>query len=108
LKLRIAMRNPGHRAWTKEEIELIGTMPDHDLARKLGRHPSTVVSKRLAMKIPYRRPRYKWWKPEELKLLGQMPDAEVARRTGRPLKGVMLKRLKLGMPSPFDRRKIRK
>ena len=59
-----------------------------DLARKLGRHPSTVLSKRLALKIPYVKPRYVWWKPEELRLLGALPDKEVERGVYWSLIGV--------------------
>jgi hypothetical protein len=35
LKARIHILNPVHRPCTKEEIEPLGTMPDHDLARLL-------------------------------------------------------------------------
>lgn len=55
------------------------TMPDHDLASKLGRHPSSVVSKRLALRIPHVKPRYVWWKPQELELLKTLPEQEVAQ-----------------------------
>jgi hypothetical protein len=54
-------------------------MPDHDLASKLGRHPSSVVSKRLALRIPHVKPRYVWWKPQELELLKTLPEQEVAQ-----------------------------
>jgi len=101
------MRNPAHRYWTKKEIALLGTMPDHDLARRLKRHPSSVVSKRLALGVRYRRPRYRWWKPNELKLLGRQQDAEIARLTSRTLQAVHLKRLKLGIPNRHDRRLLR-
>jgi hypothetical protein len=105
LKLGLPMLKPAHRHWTEAEIKMIGTMPDHDLARKLGRHPSTVVSKRLAMKIPYAKPRYVAWRPEEEHLLGKIPDDEIAELIGRPVKAVRLKRFKLGIPNRFDKRK---
>jgi len=91
----IPMSKPAHRLWTAKELKLIGTMPDHDLARKLGRHPRSVQSKRLALKIPYVKPRYVWWKPHELELLRTLPEEEVARRTGRTVRAVRLKKRKL-------------
>jgi hypothetical protein len=107
LKERIPMRNPAHRYWTRKEIALLGTMPDHDLARRLQRHPSSVVSKRLALGVRYRCPRYRWWKPGELKLLGGRPDADIARLTSRSVRAIRLKRMKLGIPNRFDRRFLR-
>ena len=101
------MRNPAHRYWTKQEIALLGTMPDHDLARRLKRHPSTVLSKRLALGVRYRCPRYRWWKPNEVKLLGRRPDAEIARLTRRSILAVRQKRLKLLIPGRFDGRRLR-
>ena len=101
------MRNPAHRYWTNAEIALLGTMPDHDLARLLKRHPDSVQSKRLALGLRYRRPRYRWWKANELKLLGRRADAEVARLVSRTVGSVRQKRLKLGIPCRFDRRRLR-
>jgi hypothetical protein len=80
-------------------------MPDHDLARQLGRHPSSVVSKRLALKIPYRKPRYRWWRKSEIQLLGTKPDQELAIELRRPVEGIIQKRIKLGIPNRFLKRR---
>jgi hypothetical protein len=37
--------------WTPEEVALVGTMPDEELARQLGRSPSAVSLKRRRLKI---------------------------------------------------------
>jgi hypothetical protein len=39
-------------AWEPKEIVLLGTMPDADLARRLGRSLNAVCLKRRRMKIP--------------------------------------------------------
>jgi len=87
--------NPKYRKWTPEDIALIGTMPDSDLARQLGYPYYVVVHKRTQLKIPYRKPRYTLWKAHELKWLGKLSDEKVAKRTGRPITAVHEKRLKL-------------
>jgi hypothetical protein len=52
---------PGASLLDQEGNALLSTMPDHDLARLLRRHPSSVESKRHALGVRYRRPRYRWW-----------------------------------------------
>jgi hypothetical protein len=87
--------NPAYRPWSAREIGLIGTMPDSDVARMIGRRYEAVRDKRGALEIPYRNPRYDWWTREELKLLEKLPDDEVSKRTGRSLHAVKLKRFKM-------------
>jgi hypothetical protein len=101
------MRNPAHHYWTKKEIALLGTMRDHELARLLGRHPSSVATKRQTLGVRYLRPRYRPWTANELKMLGRRPDAEIVRLTLRTTLAVRTMRSKLRIPNRFDRRFLR-
>jgi hypothetical protein len=78
--------------WTAKEITLLGTMPDPELARRLGRTRSAVQLKRhrRGIRMFHYVPR---WKPEELALLGKVSDEEVARQTGRSLVAIKAERL---------------
>jgi hypothetical protein len=87
--------NPNYRPWTKSELRLLGTMPDADVARRLGRNYSAVLSKRQQFKIPYKHPRYASWKPSELELLNRLSNKEVAKRTSRTINAVRGKWCKL-------------
>src|SRR5262249_3579300 len=69
-------------AWTAEQLALLGTIPDEELAAKIGRTPNAIRLKRERMGIPNPAGR-DVWKAEELALLGTLPDLEVSRRTGR-------------------------
>ena len=94
--------NPAYRFWTEEEIKLLGTMPDHDLARLIKRHPSTVQSKRLSLAIPYLKPHYKAWSATEISLLGKHNDEFVARQVSRATRLVRRKRVSLKISNPFE------
>jgi hypothetical protein len=87
--------NPKCRPWTEAELSLLGTEPDSDVARRIGRPYVAVRDKRNQLNIPYQNPRYDWWKPDELALLSTLPEEEVARRTNRSVKAVRLKLWKL-------------
>src|SRR5437667_12600786 len=91
----------GHHIFTPDEIELLGTLPDHELAHRFGCPPSSVQHKRLHLKKKYINPRYRWWPPEETRLLGTKPDAEIAALVGRPIQAVKLQRHKLGISNFF-------
>jgi hypothetical protein len=64
--------------WKPEELALLGTMPDADLAARLGKTPTAVRVMRSRLGIA--NPTTTHWTAEELALLGTMPDAEVAFR----------------------------
>jgi hypothetical protein len=89
--------------WTAEEIALLGTVPDEELARRIGRTPNAVRVMRDRLGIP--RPTGGRWRDEDLALQGTLPDRVVARRLGRSLSSVTQKRIKLGIANPFDGRK---
>ncbi len=91
--LRIALET-GPRPWSMREIKLLGTMNDHELARRLRRAKHRVRSQRMDLHIPPFKPRAKWryWKPWERKLLGTMPDAELAQQLDRSFYSVEQRR----------------
>jgi hypothetical protein len=84
------------RAWPEEHLALLGTMPDSELARQLGKTENAVRIQRERRGIP--NPSGHGWTEGELALLGILPDAEVARRTGRTPMAVTCKRCELGIP----------
>jgi hypothetical protein len=89
--------------WTAEDIALLGTADDEEVARRIGRTPNAVRVMRDRLGIP--RPAGGRWRDDELALLGRLPDREVARRLGRSLQSVTQKRIKLGIPNTFDGRR---
>jgi len=108
------------RKWTQAELELLGRLPDSDVAEQLGRPVHSVMVKRLSLRRPacpskVRRVRQRrvpsaipsreqppdareWTVAEEL-LLGSRPDREVAQRLGRSRTSVARKRRTLGLPA---------
>src|SRR5262245_10493912 len=95
---------PDHgQGWTKEELRLLGTAPDAEVAGRIGRTTNAVRIRRTRLGIPD--PGGHGWTAEELALLGTAPDEEVARRIGRTPGAVTHKRCKLGIPNPFDGRR---
>jgi hypothetical protein len=82
---------------------LLGTMPDEDLARRIGRTSEAVRCQRTMRGIPSFSG---WaWTEAQLALLGKVPDAELAAQTGRTVGAVRQKRTALGIPSARDRRR---
>jgi hypothetical protein len=67
--------------WTPEQLAMLGTMLDADVARLTGRTPDAVRCCR--QKLGIGNPSSPVWTEEELALLGTMPDEVVAARTGR-------------------------
>ena len=86
--------------WTPREIRLLGTINDHELARRLGLTPSQVSGKRTRLGIPPYRPRpaFRRWTPRELRLLGTMTDSELGRRLRRTETSVKSMRQLRGIP----------
>lgn len=88
--------------WTAEDVALLGTLPDEDVARQTGRTAGAVRQKREELGIP--NPAGNRWTADGVALLGTLPDREVAPRLGRSLSSVTQKRIKLGIANPFDGR----
>src|SRR5262249_46292451 len=85
-------------ASTAEQVALLGTIPDAEVAAKTGRSMSAVRLKREKLGIPNLLGRGEW-KAEELALLGRVTDEEIARRTGRTARAIQSKRSTLGIPA---------
>jgi len=84
--------------WAPEEDKLLGTKPDLEIARLLGRSHANVMARRQGKDIPYREPQLKPWKPRHIDLLGTANDEQIARRLGRSVSSVRAKRENMGIP----------
>ena len=110
--------NPGRRPrpaaparqprWTEEELALLGTIPDEEVAAQIGRTKMAVYLKRWELgRAKYLPPGgHAWrWRKEEVALLGTAPDEEIALKIGRTRRSVYQKRWSLGIASPCDGRR---
>jgi hypothetical protein len=93
-KLGLPQIDPPFRWWKPEEDKLLGTAPDAEIARRLGRTESSVKGRRLLLRIKFPNPA-RPWPPEELAMLGTMPDGDLAKKFDRPESAIRSKRLKL-------------
>src|SRR6266850_7609307 len=83
--------------WAMHEQALLGTMPDAEVAKRIGRTLVAVGVRRRRTGIPNYRP-VKRWTPEEDKLLGTMPDRLLARKLQRTIIAVTGRRYQLHVP----------
>jgi hypothetical protein len=100
---KAAVPQPVRPGWTAEELELLGTAPDAEVAVRIGRRPTAVTNNRCKLGILH--PEGWGWTPEQLALLGTAPDEEVAARTGKTPAAVTRKRCLLRIPTFCDRRR---
>ena len=89
--------------WTEDELALLGTATNGELARRIGRTEGAVTSKRSDLGIPH--PNGWHWTEEQLALLGTAPDEEVAARIGKTPGAVCARRCQRGIPTFRDRRR---
>jgi hypothetical protein len=82
--------------WRPEEIALLGSAPDEEIAAWLGRTVNAVRTRRQMLRILHRPNQA--WQPHEIELLGTAPDVQIATRLGRSEWSVNSKRRKLGIP----------
>lgn len=80
-RLIVKRKRSTNTAWTAREIKLLGTRPDAELARLIGRTAEGVSLKR--QKLGIEAQLQPGWTEDEIKLRGRLPDAEVARRVKR-------------------------
>jgi hypothetical protein len=52
MRERLGIPNPAGNRWTAEGPALLGTLPDREVARRLGRSLSSVTQKRCQLGIP--------------------------------------------------------
>ena len=84
--------------WTADEDRLLGTMPDHVLAQRLGCSHQKVTARRHKLGIPPFRPARRPWSRAEDELLGTMPDKRLARKLNRSVLAVAERRLDKKIP----------
>jgi hypothetical protein len=102
-------RGPGHERpapratawrtkyrWRPEEIALLGTASDQELAARLGRTVLAVLTRRQKVGI-LQRAAVRPWRPHEIELLGTAPDVEIAARLERSVSAVRRRRRELGI-----------
>jgi hypothetical protein len=90
--------------WTAEDIALLGTVPDEEIARRTGRAAGAVRRKRGELGIP--NPAGNRWRADEIALPGRLPGSKVAEMVGRSVPAVIQKRIKLGIRNRWDRRRV--
>jgi hypothetical protein len=94
--LSILPLSENRRVWLQHELALLGTKPDAEVAKLLGRSISSVRSKR--QDTAFARPEGgKLWTQRELKLLGTKSDPAIAHLLGRSGAAVKAKRRALGI-----------
>ncbi len=86
--------------WSPEEDELLGQMPDEQVARQLRVTLVAVQVRRFKLGRLKPDSKHRRWTAEEDALLGTLPDEDVAKRTGHPLGSVRVRRASLGIANP--------
>jgi hypothetical protein len=94
------------RRWSPAVVARLGKVPDMEIARELGVHPSQVAKKRKSLGIPAGRPSRRWL-PHELALLEKLPDEAVAERLGRSVEAVETQRLRLTRPARQEKGQLK-
>jgi hypothetical protein len=52
MRTRLGIPDPGGHGWTADELALLGTTPDEEVARRIGRTRGAVTQKRCKLGIP--------------------------------------------------------
>jgi len=90
--------------WTKQEIALLGTMTDLEIAGQLDLNHSTIRNERISLSIqPFRKwkRRHSIWSPEVVARLGKEPPRKIAEDIGVSRQRVDQKCIELGI-KPFN------
>jgi len=90
--LGIPFHNPRYEIWRPEELALLGTMPDEEVASRTGHSVPSVRRARDRRHILSAQRAAPDWRPEEESLLGTAPDAEIAARLRRTVVAVRSRR----------------
>src|SRR6266446_229899 len=86
--------------WTRNELRLLGKLPDTEVVKRTGRTTGAVAARRTLLGRPKPDSRYRSWTAREDALLPRLSSREIARRTGRSLYSVWHRRGRLGSPDP--------
>jgi DNA-binding CsgD family transcriptional regulator len=102
---RLKLGIPSHRStienlpWHEADRQLLGKIPDHVLAKKVGLSQASVSMKRRSLGIaPFRKPPTKWTKRMQ-SLLGRLTDKEMAIQFGVSVERVRRRRVRLNVPA---------
>jgi hypothetical protein len=91
--------NPEMRVWTPPEDNLVGSGPDDEIARKLGRTRIAVATRRRTLGIAsWNYTYHRLWTDKEEALLGVVPDRKLVGMLQRPFKGIQARRELKGLP----------
>ncbi|MBI3870009.1 MAG: hypothetical protein HY299_15910 [Verrucomicrobia bacterium] len=83
------------RPWTQAEIQALGTKPDADVGRLIGRPGKAVWAKRKALRIPDPPSLVRAWKESEDKIVLSRAIPEAAKFLNRTVMAVRIRRRKL-------------
>src|SRR5262245_23082791 len=83
------------RPWTDSEIQLLGTKPDGDVGRLIGRPGKAVWAKRHAMGIPDPPSLVRLWTEEEDRVALSRSVSDAAQALNRTKEAVKIRRAKL-------------
>lgn len=101
--LRPPMRwTPARGGWMPDQMALLGTDHDEAIAKRIGRSPGAVTSKRGGLKIAAYSGHVgggRAWVSSEVALLGTDHDEVVAAKIGRTVRSVLSKRTALNVPA---------
>jgi len=87
-----------YRHWQPWELELLGKLPDAEVARQTERKLQAVTEKRRAIGLAYTLTDAKRWTDEELALLGTAKDSIIAK-LDRTVESIKTQRRKKGVPN---------
>lgn len=88
----------GAKKWLDEELALIGTDTDVNIAKVLALNTTHVRLKRNELGIPSFRPSGPFnWRPHQIALLGKHPDVDIAYKIGIHPSAVFTQRARLGI-----------
>src|SRR3954465_3017542 len=91
------------RPWTEEEIRLLGTKPDYEVGRIIGRPGKSVWAKRKSLGVADPPGMVQSWTEEEDEIVRSHAAKEGAQMLGRTMVAVQIRRRRLGLfskPAP--------
>ena len=98
---------PASRRWTEDELRLVGTLPDYQVAALTGRTLAAIQTRRITvLGLPCVSGHGRKWTPEEDRLLGKHADGDLAKHFNCTSAAIARRRERLGIP-PFQRENTR-